>query len=111
MMNFDNPQTFAEQKPENDGTRFEELETNPASNPILQEAALEVLKEKDPDFFFGQYNGEVNADGYLLDRDGNPTSMKPSQCVGAAFMKEVAGLADRKIEALKHGKIGEGIKG
>lgn len=67
----------------------EELKLYPDFDEVLQEKALEYLKNKDSDWFYSRFSGEVSSEGYLLDNDGNETNFLPSQNLGGPAYGEV----------------------
>ena len=54
-------------------------DNDPQLLAIIREIKLENLKRLDADYFFREYNGEIDANGYLLDKSGSPTSWLPTQ--------------------------------
>lgn len=67
---------------------------------IFQEECLIFLLTADREWFLNQYTGERDADGYLVDKDGNPTSFLPSQNITAG-LDRVSKVALEKYEARK----------
>ncbi|MAZ40998.1 hypothetical protein CL654_02685 [bacterium] len=68
---------------------IEDVKSHPNFDEILQEKALEYLKNKDSDWFYSRFSGEVSSEGYLLDNDGNETNWLPSQNLGGPAYVEV----------------------
>lgn len=62
-----------------------ELEMNPRFKEVLEEESLKYVKEKNADWFFSEYSGEVSPQGYLLDKNGRETNFLPSQCVSVGY--------------------------
>ena len=58
---------------------FQELEADEQAGPILQEVALQYLKEKDREFFDREFTGEIDQDGFLVAKKGGTENTKPSQ--------------------------------
>ncbi len=83
-----------------DGERkdeLQELEDNPEHNKILQEESLKYLKEKESQWFYSEYSGEVDDEGYLLDKNGSKTGFLPSHCIGAGGYAEVVRATQERI--------------
>lgn len=78
---------------------FQQLETDPRYSRILQEAALEALKTEDKEYFEREFNGELDAEGYLLRKDGTNSNTKPSQNIsGGKVMRRALEIAKEKIK-------------
>lgn len=73
-----------------------EAQNNQEFRKIFEDECLEFLKTKDSEFFYRNYNGDRDDDGYLFDKDGKPTSFLPSQNINI-HRAEVAKIALQKF--------------
>jgi hypothetical protein len=55
------------------------LEDDPRYKKVFEELALFRLKDRDIAGFNEKFSGEISPEGYLLDRNGEKTDMKPSE--------------------------------
>ena len=60
-------------------------QSDPAFAREFEAESLRFLREADGEWFNREFNGEVDADGYLLDKDGKPTAFLPSQNINAGY--------------------------
>jgi hypothetical protein len=75
-----------------------QLLENPVSNEVLQRKALEFLKTKDKEWFDRNFTGEVDAEGYLVAKDGvNITCTKPMGSVGAVGYWDIIQETKREL--------------
>ncbi len=51
---------------------------------LLQEESVKFLVTADKKKFFEEFTGEINADGYLVDKEGN-AFLLPSQCINVGI--------------------------
>lgn len=78
--------------------RAEQLMRDPRFARIFQDECLIFLLTADRDWFLSRYTGERDADGYLIDNNGNPTPFLPSQNISAGIDR-VSKVALEKYEA------------
>lgn len=76
---------------------FEEVEGDPVYGPVLQQKALEYLQTEQSDFFEREFTGEVDADGYLVRRDGVNPNTKPSQNISGPAVERVLEMLKMEI--------------
>jgi len=67
---------------------FQELEKDEVAGPILQKKALEYLKEHDTEYFERDFTGNLDEEGYLVKKDGQTSSTKPSMNIGGGEAME-----------------------
>lgn len=69
-----------EQKPDYESMNFSQLEADTVAGPILQQKALEYLKTRDREYFERNFTGELDAEGYLIPKEGSRAgpNTKPS---------------------------------
>lgn len=65
-----------------DSMSFDQLESDPVAEPVLQQVALEYLKRNHPEAFFSEYTGEIDSWGYLETTHKDIGKTKPSQQIG-----------------------------
>ncbi len=98
-MGFETANTSNETPKDFDAMDFNELEADQTAGPVLQAQALQYLRTEQSDYFKREFNGELDADGYLVKTDGTPSNTKPSQNIGGGrAMDEVVRMTK---EALK----------
>ncbi len=83
---------------------FDDLEKDVVASAVLREQALNYLKNKDKEWFDKEYTGEVTADGYLIDKDGNANT-KPTQCLGGSGMEEVLNATRAELARLDNSVV------
>lgn len=77
---------------------FQELEMDEIAGTILQEKALEYLKNQDAEYFSENFTGELDEEGYLVRKDGQPSTTKPSMNIGGGeAMKEVLEMTKAEL--------------
>ena len=73
-----------EGEPKNyDAMDFSQLEADPVAGPVLQEMALNHLKETQAEYFDREFTGELDSEGYLDSKRGGSSNTKPSQNISA----------------------------
>ena len=66
-----------------DAMDFSELEADAVAGPVLQEMALNHLKETQPEYFDREFTGELDPEGYLYLKSGSYPITRPSQNISA----------------------------
>lgn len=81
------------------GLDFDVLTKDPDLNvmSILEQESLNVLKKKDSEFFYKNFTGELDPDGYLVPKGGGKGSKKPSETAGSPLMEEVAARTIKRL--------------
>jgi len=74
------------------------LEDDPRYKKALEELALFRLKDRDIAGFNEKFSGEISPEGYLLDRNGEKTDMKPSDIAGLS-------LEDKQLASIQFEKL------
>lgn len=82
---------------ENLDMELEALRNDPDGNRALEAAALEYLQTEDQEYFDREFTGELDEDGYLVNKDGTSSNTRPSQ--------NITGGLNRVIEMAKE-KLG-----
>ncbi len=76
---------------------FEQMESHPEYGPLFQDAALQFLKDKDPEYFNREFSGERDSDGYLFRKDGTNSNTRPSQNISGPGIKIVEAITKEEI--------------
>lgn len=72
-----------------DKLSFDEMTRHPVARSVLDEEALRYLKNDQADYLYSRYNGRVDENGYLLDKNGRVTATLPIQCIGGREMNMI----------------------
>jgi hypothetical protein len=81
---------------------FNQLESDPTAGPVLQRVALNYLKTYHREYFDREFTGELDNKGYLIKKNGQESSTKPSQNLGGQSMCDVVNMT--RIELQKQEK-------
>ena len=63
---------------ESSDDNFNAFYNDPVAADTLERVSLEYLKTQDEVYFYGQYTGELDSDGFLIRKDGRKPLEKPS---------------------------------
>lgn len=71
------------------------------NDPLIDEACLQVLLEKESWWFEQQYAPELSPNGFLVKHDGKETAVRPRDVIGIDHLPDVARVVAARREALE----------